>query len=104
MFAKDVRRAAFARTYSADKNVSIFLGRPPRIHRNYCKIQLPGATGESIREDGSQKLPRHFDWDPNARLDYVADTRWSAMCAILKEEILDLYLEQDHNRRSHRAE
>ena len=97
-FLKHLRQAAFARVYSADKNVSIFFGRPPRIHRKYCHIDLlryraefaPGL-GELI---GKQYRQRSFNG-----FDYTADTQWSASCAVLKEEILDLYKEENCDER-----
>src|SRR6478736_6604121 len=38
-FLRSLRQAAFACSYSADKNVSIFLGRPPRISRKFCHFR-----------------------------------------------------------------
>lgn len=79
-FLQEIRKAAFARAYSADKNVSIFLGRPPRILKKYSRMDLIGRL------------------DPY-EADYVIDTRWSALCAVLKEEVLDLPREVDYNLR-----
>ncbi|KAH8646906.1 putative Zn(II)2Cys6 transcription factor [Xylariales sp. PMI_506] len=77
-FLIELRQAAFALSYSADMNVSIFLGRPPRISRKYCRFRLPGDD----------------DLDPPAQdkiFNYTADAAWSARCAILKEDILDCF-------------
>ncbi|KAL7914397.1 hypothetical protein GGI35DRAFT_467506 [Trichoderma velutinum] len=77
VFLTVLRRSAFARAYSADKNVSIFLGPPPRIHRKYCRIAH--------------------------NYNYIFETQWTALCAILKEEILDLFdteVSTDKNRRA----
>ena len=38
------------------------------------------------------------------KFDYMADTRWSACCAVNKEEILDLYREQNRDERFRRAQ
>ncbi|KAH6879435.1 fungal transcriptional regulatory protein, partial [Thelonectria olida] len=88
-FLTDLRRAAFARAYSADKNVSIFLGRPPRIHRKYCHFYLPGHDIE-ITQD--------------VTYDYVFETGWTALCAVLKEEILDLFDAAASEDRDQKAE
>lgn len=37
-FLSNLRKAAFARAYSADKNIAVFLGRPPRLHRKYRSV------------------------------------------------------------------
>ncbi|KAJ5136703.1 hypothetical protein N7448_005257 [Penicillium atrosanguineum] len=60
LFLRDIRQIAFCRTYSADKNVSIFL-------------------------------------------DFVTDSRWAALCAIIKEDILDLFTVEDYDERYRRA-
>jgi hypothetical protein len=72
-FLRRLRLHALSRAYSADKNVSIFLGRPPRIQLKYCLT-----------------LPRQFTWTSGEDFSYEIETQWSAVCAILKEEILDL--------------
>ncbi|KAL3417430.1 hypothetical protein PVAG01_11430 [Phlyctema vagabunda] len=102
-FLKELRWAAFARAYSGDKNVSIFLGRPPRILRKYCRLEYADSTSqtESISGYASQK---HLQWPTNAKFDYMADTRWSFLCALLKEEILDLAHETNPLERSQKAE
>ncbi|EKG15158.1 hypothetical protein MPH_07604, partial [Macrophomina phaseolina MS6] len=85
-FLQDLRQAAFARAYSADKNVALFLGRPPRILRKYSRV-----------------LPRHVSWDPEESYSLMADTRWSSLCAILKEDILDLSREENYDERIRKA-
>lgn len=98
-FLRDIRQTAFCRTYSADKNVSIFLGRPPRIIRKFCHFSLPGKHIQS-----SQVATRQLaTWDPALTLDFITDSRWAALCAILKEDILDLFTEEDYDERGRRA-
>ena len=72
-FLRELRFVAFSRTYSADKNCSIFLGRPPRMLKRYC----PTADLPQI-------------WEEDERFSYRADTRVHGICASLKEDILDL--------------
>ena len=80
------REVAFARAFSGDTNVSLFLGRPPRIDRKHCRW-----------------LPRQFQWSADAKVDYAAETQWSAICAVLKGEALDLFHVDDHNEKVKRA-
>lgn len=86
----NLRRTAFARAYSADKNMSIFLGRPPRMLRKYCRFRLPDHLAEDIHGGDVSLLSNQFDWIADGPFDYMADTRWSGLCSILKEEVLDL--------------
>ncbi|KAJ5582467.1 hypothetical protein N7535_001087 [Penicillium sp. DV-2018c] len=78
---KELRKTAFARIYSADKNIAIFLGRPPRMNKRFCHFQIPSCHNA---QQGSTA------WTSDAEAGYRADTRWSALCASLKEEIWEL--------------
>lgn len=98
-FLKDLRRAAFARAYSADKNLSIFLGRPPRIHRKYCRFNLPGYIAENAQERRPSVVGQRIQWTGNEGFDYMMDTKWSALCALLKEDILDLFHKETQSER-----
>ncbi|CAG8139530.1 unnamed protein product [Penicillium salamii] len=84
-FLKELRKTAFARIYSADKNIAIFLGRPPRMNKRFCHFQIPACHNAH----GSE-------WTPDAEPGYRADTRWSALCASLKEEVWEL-LQDKHD-------
>lgn len=85
------------RAYSADKNVSIFLGRPPRILRKSCHpnnivclaARVPTATTDIFG------LTKGFS--------YVTDSRWFLICAVLKERILSLLDEDDAEAKSSEA-
>ncbi|KXJ90364.1 hypothetical protein Micbo1qcDRAFT_226266 [Microdochium bolleyi] len=101
-FLAEFRRSAFAHIYSADKNVAIFLGRPPRISRRFCHFQSPlffeanendapsVATAPAEGDDDIEAIRTWFSWDPNTPIIYRSECRWAAMCAALKEEILEL--------------
>jgi hypothetical protein len=49
-FIIELRRASFARIYSGDKNLAVFLGRPPRICKRYCDFNLPACVMSSGSE------------------------------------------------------
>lgn len=86
----ELRKSAFARIYSADKNIAIFLGRPPRMNKRFCYFQIPSChISAPSRRDTN-------DWDPDCQPGYRADTRWSALCASLKEEVWEL-LQDKHD-------
>ncbi|KAH6887073.1 hypothetical protein B0T10DRAFT_530370 [Thelonectria olida] len=91
-FIAELRRAAFARIFSADKSLAIFLGRPPRITKSYCHFQLPSnlphVWQESISQDASSRVVGQLD--SAEPISYTADTRCSALFAYLKEDVLQI--------------
>jgi hypothetical protein len=94
VFLGELRKTIFARTYSADKNVSIFLGRPLRMSKRFCHFQIPRCS--SVGEDSCREETQlGSEWPSDARMSYAAETRWSAICASVKEEILELMFDRD---------
>lgn len=97
MFLIDIRRTALARAYSADKNWAIFLGRPPRLCKRYCHLhaalrQLAVPSGDDDNgpsPPGSQRCI--LRWREDSKMTIWAETRWTAACASLKEEILEMF-------------
>ncbi|OQD95465.1 hypothetical protein PENSOL_c020G00087 [Penicillium solitum] len=104
IFLAELRRACFARIYAADKSLAIFLGRPPRIVKEYCFFQLP--THLEARNDEyaagfdnpTQSSLSNVNWGTSSRtqdnpepINYTADTRCSALFASLKEEVLLMF-------------
>ncbi|KAF0326719.1 fusarisetin A cluster transcription factor fsa6 [Colletotrichum asianum] len=89
LFLVELRKTAFARIYSADKNFSIFLGRSPRLSKRFCHLQVPqGRLILDSEESDQPASDKTEDWTQDAQACYRADTRWSAQCASLKENIL----------------
>ena len=90
-FLIELRKSAFARIYSADKNIAIFLGRPPRMNRRFCHFQIPSSQIHAGNDSTVDRaLEDNFAWHPESIIGYRADTRWCALCAFLKEEIWEL--------------
>jgi hypothetical protein len=90
-FLAELRKTAWATMYSADKNIALFLGRPPRMSKRFCHFQLPSPP------KGSERIgnPRHIQGEsPTSELDtpvsYRAGIRWATICASLKEDIMEL--------------
>lgn len=77
-FVLELRKAIFARIYWADKTLSIFMGRPPRIILGFCNFQAPLL----IMNDDPVR--------PEV-INYVADTRFSAKFAVIKEHSLEIF-------------
>ncbi|KAI1848662.1 hypothetical protein JX265_011487 [Neoarthrinium moseri] len=80
-FLSKLRRSAFALAYAADKNVSIFLGRPPRISKKFCRLKL-------LPDPNASEAPW---WNQDKTFDFMLDIQWTALCASLKEDVLALF-------------
>ena len=90
-FLTDLRKTVFARAFSGDKNIAIFLGRPPRMSKKFAYFQIPLARVNSESEEFLQDHDVTAQaWDPASKMSYRSETRWSALCAFIKEDILEL--------------
>ncbi|KAM5349440.1 hypothetical protein ACJ41O_005945 [Fusarium nematophilum] len=97
LFLVDMRRTALARAYSADKNWAIFLGRPPRLGKKFCHLNAALRQSISVDEEAHSPLAHQGNtlyWSTDSKLSIWAETRWTAACASLKEEILEMFNEQ----------
>ncbi|KAJ6447003.1 hypothetical protein O9K51_01778 [Purpureocillium lavendulum] len=88
-FLVELRKTAFARIYSADKNISLFLGRPLRMSKRFCHFQIPDKP--SPPTNGSNAV---HEWSDDSAMNYRSETRWSALCASIKEEIMELLFDR----------
>lgn len=94
-FLIQLRKTAFARVYSADKNVALFLGRPLRMSNRFFHFQVPDTRPFTLLEMPStdDTLDPH-EWHPDSAIDYRSETRWSALCAAIKENIMELLFDR----------
>lgn len=96
MFLIELQKAAFARIYSLDKNSSLFLCCPLRLSRRFCHFQLPDSRLPLDCQFPMSNDLELYQWDPNSSMNYRADSRWSALCAFVKEDAIELLF--DNNR------
>ncbi|KAI2732704.1 transcriptional regulator family: Fungal Specific TF [Penicillium roqueforti] len=90
-FLSELRKAAWATTYSADKNVAIFLGRPPRMSKRFCHFQLPLAPTSSDQVFNASPVEDEVvRWKIDTPICYRAGIRWATLCSGLKEDVLEL--------------
>lgn len=89
-FLAELRKSAWAITYLADKNVAIFLGRPPRMSKRFCHFQLPLNPTAAELGTVANSWDRTTRWQVDTPFCYRAGIRWTALCAALKEDILEL--------------
>ena len=113
----EIRKRTFAVTYNFDKGISSFLGchvpahssyashshtchigRPPRLPRRYCTMQLPlDLNEEHVRLPEAQlndELNRldEFGWNTNGEFRGTLYVRTSLICNMIREDILELEL------------
>ena len=93
-FLVELRKTVFASTYSSDKNVSIFLGRPLRMSKRFCHFQSPRCPLADLDSFSADSQDGIDYWKPDACMSYGAEARWSALCASVKEEILELLFDR----------
>jgi hypothetical protein len=97
-FLAELRKTVFARAFSGDKNIAIFLGRPPRMSKKFAYFQIPL---ERVNAESEEFLQDHDittrAWDPASKTSYRAESRWSALCAFIKEDILELLYSGQRN-------
>ncbi|KAJ5794093.1 Transcription factor [Penicillium paradoxum] len=103
-FLAELRKAAWATIYSADKNVAIFLGRPPRMSKRFCHFQLPLTPTDSDQvSDISEFGDETVRWNPDTPICYKSGIRWATLCAALKEDILELPRYKHRDNFNHKA-
>lgn len=100
-FLIQLRKTAFARVYSADKNFALFLGRPLRMSNRFFHFHLPDTRPCTLLEmpPPDETLGPH-EWHPDSAVDYSSETRWSALCASIKEEVIELLFDRSRTDRS----
>ncbi|KAE9575718.1 hypothetical protein CGMCC3_g8275 [Colletotrichum fructicola] len=95
-FVTSLRKSAYAYSYTADKNLSIFLGRPPRIHPKFGRFHVAYLNVSGQMENEAQSPL----WDATTPFDFQAEAQWSATCAAIKEEVLHPLSESPSEHRS----
>ena len=94
----ELRKRTFAVAYNLNISISTFLGRPPRLARKFCVMQLPLDL-----ESGALRLPpaqlehelNQLDdqgWNRNGLLMGTTYVRTHLICNMIGEDILELSL------------
>ena len=97
-FISEFRKRLFVVVYENDKLTSIFIGRPPRLTRQYCRIQLPlDLTDAQTMSDGLDLETAiagldHEGWNQRGVVQRCTFSRVFASNALIMEEILELSL------------
>jgi hypothetical protein len=98
LFLTELRKRLFICAYSNDKSTAAFAGRPPKLTRLYCRLQLPfDLTDAQIMSEGSElqiaieKLDRG-GWNRDDTVQRSTYARIAATNALITEEILEISL------------
>lgn len=94
----EMRKRTFSHAYILDKGISSFMGRPPRLNRKYCSMQLPLdiklqhlRLPESQLESELDALDQH-GWNIAGEIRINLYSRTQLMCSMIQEDILEFAL------------
>jgi hypothetical protein len=97
-FMAELRKRLFICAYSNDKFDAAFDGRPPRLTRHYCRLQLPFDLTDIQTMSHGQELEAAVNeldedsWNQRDTVGRSTFARLSASSALITEEILELSL------------
>ena len=94
----EIRKRSFAGIYSLDKSICTFVGRPPRLPRKYCYMQLPLSLHiDTLHLQGAEleEAVNRLDadgWSTDKTLRGTILVRASLATSMIREDILELSL------------
>lgn len=94
----ELRKRLFICAYDSDKYVAAFSGRPPKLTRHYCRLQLPiDLTDAQTMSDGPELEAAvagldEEGWNQQGTVQRSTFARLSATNALIMEEILEISL------------
>ncbi|EFX04846.1 c6 zinc finger domain containing protein [Grosmannia clavigera kw1407] len=97
-FLLEMRKRIFVRFYSTDITMATFLGRPPRISKRFCTVDLPSDLNETVLslrgpalETELQKLNAD-GWNTTGQIHSGTVQRWAMTTSMIREDVLELLL------------
>lgn len=95
-FLSELRRRIFARMYAIDISLATFLGRPPRMSKRFCCIDLPkDINALAYSQTVENQLLSPIDacgWNTAGHVRNTAVMRWSTITAMIREDTLQVLL------------
>jgi Fungal specific transcription factor domain len=94
----EIRKRTFGHAYNLDKSISSFMGRPPRLPRKYCSMQLPLDLDLTMLQLSDAQLEIEVEkldedgWNTAGDFRSNLYTRSSLVCNMIREDILELAL------------
>ncbi|KAF1816045.1 hypothetical protein P152DRAFT_108813 [Eremomyces bilateralis CBS 781.70] len=108
-FLVELRKRTFVASYSSDKALSTFFGRPPRLIKRYCMLQVPldlsdhdlVSEGEELRQ-ALASLDSE-GWNTSGIINRGTWARTYLYVSMIREDILELALGVDSGDLEKRA-
>jgi hypothetical protein len=97
-FISELRKRLFICAYDNDKQSATYSGRPPKLSRHYCRLQIPLDLTDSQLMAESLDLDTVIDeldgqgWNQQGLVQRSTFARLSATNALITEEILEVAL------------
>ncbi|PNP38578.1 hypothetical protein TGAMA5MH_09659 [Trichoderma gamsii] len=94
----ELRKRAVALSYELDKSLATFVGRPPRLNRNYCTIELPLDLSDSAIVGSAELLELQISrldgngWNKDMTVHPASRQRAIVWLSSIREEVLELSL------------
>ena len=94
----ETRKRLFMCAYRSDKTMATLLGRPPRIPKLYCNVEMPFEIDDGdimLEPDALNHVLSKLDkdgWDRNSapRIRQTSGMRLRFQISLIREEILEL--------------
>ncbi|CAI6301925.1 unnamed protein product [Periconia digitata] len=99
LFISELRKRLFAAVYQSDKYSAIYSGRPPRLTRKFCRLQVPlDISDAQLMSVGSdhEKIVRGIDengWNTRGAINLSTFQRLFVSDALLAEEIVEISMD-----------
>ncbi|KAF1840198.1 uncharacterized protein K460DRAFT_348380 [Cucurbitaria berberidis CBS 394.84] len=94
-FIAEFRKRLFICAYENDKHFATFAGRPPKLTRHYCRLQIPLDLTDAQTMAEGLDLENAVDgegWNQRGTVQRCTFARLSATNALITEEILEVSL------------
>ncbi|KAM6483736.1 hypothetical protein HDV62DRAFT_333627 [Trichoderma sp. SZMC 28011] len=94
----ELRKRAMALSHELDKSLATFVGRPPRLNKSYCTIQLPLDLSDSVIIGPAELLALQISrldgdgWNKDMSVHPASRQRAIVWLSSIREEILELSL------------
>jgi hypothetical protein len=94
----ELRKRAIALSHELDKSLATFVGRPPRLNRSYCTIELPLDLSDSVIVGSAELLELQISrldgngWNKDMTVHPASRQRAIVWLSSIREEVLELSL------------
>jgi hypothetical protein len=97
-YLEELRKRLVAMAHEVDKQQATFTGRPPRLNRKYCVIELPLDLPDAVimgpveQFEAAKAELREDGWNQDMKLYPASRSRASLLISMIREQVLELSL------------